>query len=203
MSQTVRDVMTTDLVTCPSSAPVMDAAGHMRDRNIGDVLVVDDGSVRGIVTDRDIVVRCVADGGDVRQATVGDVCSATLTTVASDAVDRGSGPHHARQRTAPAAGGRRRQAGRDRDARRPRHRRRPQFGTRRDQRRQPERLTTRRCTGAPRDDLLMALVLTIPGVVDSQELHSLHPEPDGVTFELTFDYNETATRLMSRSSGAR
>ena len=53
MSQTVRDVMTTDLVTCPSSAPVMDAAGHMRDRNIGDVLVVDDGSVRGIVTDRD------------------------------------------------------------------------------------------------------------------------------------------------------
>jgi CBS domain-containing protein len=85
MSQTVRDVMTTDLVTCPSSAPVMDAAGHMRDRNIGDVLVVDDGSVRGIVTDRDIVVRCVADGGDVRQATVGDVCTGDLTTVASDA----------------------------------------------------------------------------------------------------------------------
>ena len=85
MAQTVRDVMTTDLVTCPSSAPVMDAAGHMRDRNIGDVLVVDDGSVRGIVTDRDIVVRCVANGGDVRQATVGDVCSGNLTTVASDA----------------------------------------------------------------------------------------------------------------------
>ena len=63
----------------------MDAAGHMRDRDIGDVLVVDDGSVRGIVTDRDIVVRCVAEGGDVRQATVGDVCSAKLTTVASDA----------------------------------------------------------------------------------------------------------------------
>ena len=85
MAQTVRDVMTTDLVTCPSSTLVMAAAGHMRDRNIGDVLVVDDGSVRGIVTDRDIVVRCVADGGDVRQATVGDVCSGDLTTVASGA----------------------------------------------------------------------------------------------------------------------
>ena len=85
MAQTVRDVMTTDLVTCSASAPVKDAAGYMRDRNIGDVLVVDDGSVRGIVTDRDIVVRCVAEGGDVRQATVGDVCSGTLTTVASDA----------------------------------------------------------------------------------------------------------------------
>ena len=85
MAQTVRDVMTTNLVTCSSSAPVKDAAGYMRDRDIGDVLVVDDGSVCGIVTDRDIVVRCVAEGGDVRTAKVGDVCSADVTTVASDA----------------------------------------------------------------------------------------------------------------------
>jgi len=42
----------------------------------------------------------------------------------------------------------------------------------------------------------MALALTIPGVVDSQDLHSLHPEPDGVSFEVTFDYNDTATRIM-------
>ena len=85
MAQTVRDVMTTNLVTCPSSAPLKDAAGYMRDRDIGDVLVVDDGSIRGIVTDRDIVVRCVAEGGDVREATVGDVCTADLTTVSADA----------------------------------------------------------------------------------------------------------------------
>jgi hypothetical protein len=43
----------------------------------------------------------------------------------------------------------------------------------------------------------MALALSIPGLVESQELQSLHPEPDGVTFELTFDYNDTATRLMT------
>ena len=42
----------------------------------------------------------------------------------------------------------------------------------------------------------MALALTIPGVVDSQDLHSLHPEPDGVSFEVTFDYNDTATKIM-------
>ena len=42
----------------------------------------------------------------------------------------------------------------------------------------------------------MPLVLSIPGVVDSQDLHSLHPEPDGVTFEITFDYNATAAQLM-------
>jgi CBS domain-containing protein len=85
MAQTVRDVMTTDLVTCSSSAPIRDAAGYMRDHDIGDVLVVDDGAIRGIVTDRDIVVRCVAEGGDTRQAKVGDVCTSNLTTVPADA----------------------------------------------------------------------------------------------------------------------
>ena len=43
----------------------------------------------------------------------------------------------------------------------------------------------------------MALVLTIPGVVDSQDLHSLHPEPDGVSFTRAFDANETAMKIMS------
>ena len=46
----------------------------------------------------------------------------------------------------------------------------------------------------------MALALTIPGVVDSQDLHSLHPEPDGVSFAVTFDYNDTATRIMDAFS---
>ena len=47
----------------------------------------------------------------------------------------------------------------------------------------------------------MALALTIPGVVDSQDLHSLHPEPDGVSFAVTFDYNDTAT--AGGDSGSR
>ena len=85
MTQTVRDVMTTDLVSCSSDAPISDAARHMRDRDIGDVLVVDDGQIRGIVTDRDIVVRCLAQGGDVAKARIGDVCTSSLTTVRSDA----------------------------------------------------------------------------------------------------------------------
>ena len=42
MAQTVREVMTTDIVSCPSVASVTDAARHMRDRDIGDVLVVAD-----------------------------------------------------------------------------------------------------------------------------------------------------------------
>jgi hypothetical protein len=43
----------------------------------------------------------------------------------------------------------------------------------------------------------VALALTIPGIVESQDLHSVHSEPDGVSFEITFDYNDTAMRLMT------
>ena len=85
MPRTVRDVMTTDLVSCPSSASMSDAARSMRDRDIGDVLVVDEGAVRGIVTDRDLVVRGLAGDGDITTAKLGDLCSANLTTVAPDA----------------------------------------------------------------------------------------------------------------------
>lgn len=84
MAQNVSDVMTVDLVTCPTTTKIADVARLMRDRNIGDVLVTDDGQLRGIVTDRDIVVRCVAEGIDVNTATLSEACSEELTTVTSD-----------------------------------------------------------------------------------------------------------------------
>ncbi|HVM40551.1 MAG TPA: CBS domain-containing protein, partial [Acidimicrobiia bacterium] len=67
MATTVREVMTGSPVTLPSSASVAEAAALMREHDIGDVLVVDGDAVAGIVTDRDIVVRAVADGGDPRE----------------------------------------------------------------------------------------------------------------------------------------
>ena len=75
MAQTIKDVMTTDLIGCDVSTSLVDAARVMRDRDIGDVLVTDNqGQLCGIVTDRDIVVRCVAEGGDMSQSTLADVC---------------------------------------------------------------------------------------------------------------------------------
>ena len=81
MTQTVQDVMTTELVACASSTSLAEAAKLMRDHDIGDVLVTDDGELRGIVTDRDIVVRCVADDGDLSRATLADACSAEIASV--------------------------------------------------------------------------------------------------------------------------
>jgi len=84
MAATIQDVMTTNLVTCPSSATIADAARLMRDRNIGDVLVTRDGDkLAGIVTDRDLVVRCLADGASA-DATLDRACSSDLASVSPD-----------------------------------------------------------------------------------------------------------------------
>ena len=82
--KTVQDVMTPDPITLPLSAPLIDAAKTMRDVGIGDVVVVDGDEVLGIVTDRDIVVRGIADGCDAQSTTLIDICSRDLTTVSPD-----------------------------------------------------------------------------------------------------------------------
>jgi CBS domain-containing protein len=85
MGTSVRDVMTADVVTLPESASVAQAASAMRDSKIGDVIVLDEGDqVRGLVTDRDIAVRAVAEGRDVSQTKVGDICSSDVITLSPD-----------------------------------------------------------------------------------------------------------------------
>ena len=84
MRATIEDVMTTNLVTCPSTSTIADAARLMRDRNIGDVLVLRDGDkLAGIVTDRDLVVRCLAEGAGA-DAMVESACTGSLVSVGPD-----------------------------------------------------------------------------------------------------------------------
>ena len=77
----VREVMTPDPVTCPPSTTVYEAAELMRERDIGDVLVQDASGLRGIVTDRDIVVRGVAEGRDADSTSVSEVCTTGIETI--------------------------------------------------------------------------------------------------------------------------
>jgi CBS domain-containing protein len=87
-AQTIRDVMTSHPTTLPKSASVVDAARTMRDSDIGDVIVVDNGHVWGIVTDRDVVVRTVAEGRNPTTTKLADICSQQLTTVSpTDSID--------------------------------------------------------------------------------------------------------------------
>jgi len=80
----VQDMMTPDPITLPETASLVDAAQKMREAGIGDVVVLDDGAVCGIVTDRDIVVRGIAEGRDPRSTTLAEICSRELTTLSPD-----------------------------------------------------------------------------------------------------------------------
>lgn len=84
MPQSVAEVMTRDPSTVLESAPVTDAARVMRDQNIGDVIVIrGDGSVCGIVTDRDLALRVVAEGLDPDSVKVEDICDHRVISIAS------------------------------------------------------------------------------------------------------------------------
>jgi CBS domain-containing protein len=88
MAKTVGDVMTSQPTALDAGASVPDAARAMRDRDIGDVLVTQDGLLVGILTDRDVVVRVLAEDRDPMNTALGDVCSRDLTTLSpSDAIE--------------------------------------------------------------------------------------------------------------------
>jgi CBS domain-containing protein len=60
----VRDVMVADVVTIDASATLLDAARQMREANVGMLPVVTEGRLRAVITDRDLVVRAIAEGLD-------------------------------------------------------------------------------------------------------------------------------------------
>jgi CBS domain-containing protein len=84
VSDTIRDVMSPIPQGLTVDAMISDAAELMRREDIGDVIVLEEDRLYGILTDRDIVVRVVAEGRDPSQTRIGDVCSRELTTVAPE-----------------------------------------------------------------------------------------------------------------------
>lgn len=71
-ARTVRDLMIDDVLTIDASATLTEAARTMRDGNVGVLPVVEHGRLRGVITDRDIVVRAIAEGSLPSEARVGD-----------------------------------------------------------------------------------------------------------------------------------
>jgi CBS domain-containing protein len=87
MNDSIRDVMNPWPEAMDADATVAEAAQVMREENIGDVIVVDgdeEDRLCGILTDRDIVVRALAEGLDPTKTRIGDICSRNLTTVSAD-----------------------------------------------------------------------------------------------------------------------
>ncbi|GHD90780.1 CBS domain-containing protein [Streptomyces naganishii] len=75
MTRRVRDVMSPGAVAVEPMTTLERAAYVMREQNVGDVLVAYDCDLFGVLTDRDIVIRAVAEGRDPHEATVGSVCT--------------------------------------------------------------------------------------------------------------------------------
>jgi CBS domain-containing protein len=81
MAQSVSEIMTPDPVAVSPDTSIADVARLMRDRDTGAILVTEADRVRGIVTDRDIAVRGVAEGVDPTSTRVADVATMDVMTI--------------------------------------------------------------------------------------------------------------------------
>jgi CBS domain-containing protein len=82
---TVSDVMTRRVVYLPGDTTIDEAAQAMRDQSIGDVVVTNGPTIAGLVTDRDIVVRAIAEGLPPKATTLATIASHELIMVEQSA----------------------------------------------------------------------------------------------------------------------
>ena len=82
---TLNEIMSSDVESCAPDATVSEAAQKMRHEHIGDVIISEDGQLRGLLTDRDIVVRVVAEGKNPETTLVSKVCSEQLHWLSPEA----------------------------------------------------------------------------------------------------------------------
>jgi CBS domain-containing protein len=85
MPQTVREVMTEKPLALQEGTTLSEAARAMRDHDVGDVVLLNDDQVTGIVTDRDMTIRGVAEGLHPDETVLSQVASKELVTISPDA----------------------------------------------------------------------------------------------------------------------
>ena len=77
----IKELMTTDVITCTPSTPIMEVAKHMKNNDIGSVPVVNNNQLVGLITDRDVIVRCIALGLDPNKTQAQDCMTKNPVTV--------------------------------------------------------------------------------------------------------------------------
>lgn len=82
---TAREIMTSDTQCVQADQSLADAAKMMRDLDVGAVPICgDDNRLKGMITDRDIVVRCIAEGGDPTSTKAADLAQGKPVTIGAD-----------------------------------------------------------------------------------------------------------------------
>ena len=84
MAKKVRDAMTPELRVADPSLSLAEAAKLMRSEDIGSLPIVQEGQLVAVLTDRDIVVRAVAESADLSATKVGDIASRKPVTIEPD-----------------------------------------------------------------------------------------------------------------------
>jgi CBS domain-containing protein len=84
MGKRVRDAMTPGPETIQADRPAAEAAKLMKAADAGMIPVMNNGNLLGTVTDRDIVVRLVAEGKDPQSTPVGEIASTDVVTIEPD-----------------------------------------------------------------------------------------------------------------------
>ena len=82
---TAREIMTPDATCASATETLVDAARKMRDLGVGALPICgDDDRLAGMITDRDIVVKCIADGGDPSSTKVAQLAEGKPVTIGAD-----------------------------------------------------------------------------------------------------------------------
>ena len=82
---TARDIMTADTECAAATDTLVDAARKMRDLDVGALPICgEDDRLKGVLTDRDIVVKCIAEGGDPSSTKVSELAEGKPVTIGAD-----------------------------------------------------------------------------------------------------------------------
>jgi CBS domain-containing protein len=85
MAKVARDVMTADCECIEANATVLDAAKKLKDLNVGSMPICgEDDRLKGMLTDRDIVVKVIAEGRDPASTTAGELGEGKPVTIGAD-----------------------------------------------------------------------------------------------------------------------
>lgn len=80
----LKSIMIEDITALPSTASVLDAAKFMTDMNVGSVIVTDDDRPSGMITDRDVVAKVIAQGKDSSTTMISEIMVSPVVSIAED-----------------------------------------------------------------------------------------------------------------------
>ena len=80
----IREIMRSDIITAGPEQDMVSVAAKMAERDVGCVPIVENGRIEGVLTDRDIVLRCIAEGRDPMLCTAGEICTRSAAYVYAD-----------------------------------------------------------------------------------------------------------------------